>query len=64
VENVPVKNAEDDATGKNNSKKKQYDSSRASAYKSHNSNWFGLPVGGALNSVSVNNSCKGIFSKG
>ena len=41
-----------------------YPATRASAYKSHNSNWFGLPVGGALNSVSVNNSCKGIFSKG
>jgi hypothetical protein len=37
---------------------------RASAYNPHNSNWLELSVGGALNLVSVNNSCKGIFSKG
>ena len=41
-----------------------YIGTRASAYNPHNSNWLGLSVGGALNSVSVNNSCKGIFSKG
>ena len=38
--------------------------SRAYAYKSNSSNWLEPTVGGALNSVSVNSSCKGIFSKG
>ena len=41
-----------------------YSVSQASAYKSNSHNWLELTFGGALNSVSVNNSSKGTFSKG
>jgi len=40
------------------------DLSRVAGYKSRISNWLGFSVCWNLNSVSVNSSCKDVFSKG